>query len=82
MKAPFSGTAVDEQHTLTETGVLNESTLMEVSSAQPSTSPRHPVMTIENDFIPDVLTAQVQTGKKGNWGGGEDVEQEDHLCLL
>eukprot|EP00066_Takifugu_rubripes_P016135 XP_011605401.1 PREDICTED: IQ and ubiquitin-like domain-containing protein [Takifugu rubripes] len=55
--------AVAEQHTLTETGVFNESTLMvmEVSSSQPSTSPLHPVITIENDFMPDVLTVLVQT---------------------
>lgn len=83
MKPPFLCTAVDEQHTLTETVVFNESTLMvmEVSSAQPSTSPLCPVLTIENDFMPDVLTVLVQTGKKGNWKGEGDVVQEDHLCL-
>lgn len=83
MKPSFLCTAVDEQNTLTETGVFNESTLMvmEVSSTQTSTSPLHPVMTREDNFMPDVLTVLVQTGKKGNWRGEEEVVQEDHLCL-
>lgn len=58
MKRPLSGTAVDVQHTLMETGVLlNESTLMEVSSAHPSIYPFHPI---------NVLTVQVRTGKIQN----------------
>lgn len=81
MKSPLLCTAVDEQPTLTETGVFNESNLMvmEVSSAQPSTSPLHPVIKVENDFMPDVLMVLVQTGKKG-------IEKRmlcrwyDHLC--